>query len=154
MPNHLKRTPLHLAASSRDPDLTELLLQHSPNLDFPDIVGLTPLVTAQKQENYDTVVFLIAAGASTRDCHRAHIQRTFFAAVELGYADVAGKLIAKGADHLRQNPRGLTAKQIALANGDVDMLRVLDMQKSFFLPLRSSTQRSRNFEKRHYAANT
>ena len=146
LPNHLNRTPLHLAAISRDSDLTEMLLQHSPNLDLPDIVGLTPLLTAQKQENYDIAALLIAAGASTRDCHRAHIQRTFFAAVELGYADVAGKLIANGADHLRQNLRGLTAKQIALSNDDVEMVRVLDMQKSFFLPLRSSTQRSHDLK--------
>lgn len=144
--NHLNRTPLHLAASSRDPELTEMLLQHSPNLELPDIIDLTPLLTAQKQENYDIAVLLIAAGASIKDCHRAHIQRTFFAAVELGYADVAGKLIAKGADHLRQNPRGLTAKQIALAHDNVDMVRVLDTQKSYFMPLRSTTQRSRDFE--------
>ena len=144
--NHLKRTPLHLAARSRDPELTKIFLQHFPNLEFPDIVGLTPLLTAQKHDNYDIAVLLIAAGASIEDCHRAHIQRTFFAAVELGYADVAGKLIVVGADHLCQSPQGLTAKQIALANNDVNMVRVLDIQKSFLLPLRSSKQRSRDFE--------
>lgn len=121
LPSHLKRTALHLAASNRDPDLTEMILQHSPSLHLPDIVGLTPLLTAQKRVNYDI-------------------------AVELGYADVAGQLITKGADHLRQNARGLTAKQVALANYDVDRLRVLGTQKSFFLPLRSSTQLSRGFE--------
>lgn len=47
---------------------------------------------------------------------------------------------------MRQNLRGLTAEQIALANDDVNMVRVLDMQKSCFLLLRSSTHRSRDFE--------
>ena len=144
-PNHVLRTPLHLCALAGDNKSTDILLRYSPSLDLVDKWGKTALLTAQNLEHYFIAVDLIAAGAAIDEAYRVHIDRTFFTAVELGNADVVEKLIAKGADVMGFNTAGINARQVANANQDDDMIKVLERHRSDFFAYRSYTQRSEDF---------
>ena len=143
--NHVLRTPLHLCALNGDTKSTDLLLPYCPSLDLTDKWGKTALLTAQNLSHYIIAVDLIAAGAAIDDAYRVHIDRTFFTAVELGNADVVEKLISKGADVMGFNTAGINARQVASANEDDDMIKVLERHRSDFFAYRSYTQRSEDF---------
>lgn len=129
--NHFKRTPLHLVAFHNPLESTGILLRSSPKpqLGLRDAWGTTPLTTAQNLERYYIAVALIDAGTQIDNSNRSHIRPTFFAAVELGNANVAEQLITKGADHLGPDAEGMTAKHIARSNDDVAVLRTLDTHR-------------------------
>ncbi|KAI9810139.1 MAG: hypothetical protein M1827_006665 [Pycnora praestabilis] len=144
--NILKRAPLHLAAYNDDTESVIILLRHDPRQDLRDAWNMTPLIIAQNLQHYYLAVTLIEAGAQIDKALHMHIQPTFFAAVELGNSQVAGDLIAKGADHLHPDVKtGRTAKQIARANDDVAMLRTLDRNKSNYFAFRPPSQRSEDY---------
>ena len=144
-PDNTKRTPLHLAAFQDDIDSAQILLRHNARQDLGDAWDMTPLTTAQNLSHFVLAVTLIDAGSPIGEANRTHIQDTFFTAVQLSNAKVVAELIAKGADHLRPDSQGRTAKQMARAFDDIDMLRTLDTNKSEYFAFRSDSQRSEDY---------
>jgi len=141
--NDYLRTPLHLAAvHSNFLAATILLSQGAVSLDLPDAWAQTPLLIAQANKAFPLATALIAAGAFI-DTRKILVQPLFFAAVELGSADVVEKLILAGADVLAKNALGETGLRIAKENGNKEVERLLLRKKSFYVPMRSYSERSR-----------
>ena len=139
--NDLGRTPLHLAIYRSDLPAIDSLILHNADLTLQDTWHQTPLVLAQNLEKYDIAVMLLVGGAQIDPAQRSYLQPTFTAAVAMGKALVVEYLIAKGADHLRPDMDGFTARQIALANEDQEMLAVLKRHRSEYFPLRTDKER-------------
>ena len=148
--NHVKRTPLWLAVSSRNSKTANIILRYKPALNIPDTWGTTPLLAAllvaQKSHNYDLAVTLLDAGAPFHEAYRPYIQPTFFAAVRLRSIKMVTYLITRGADQMWPDlETGMTAKQMGRANDDVEMLRTLDQHKSEFFAPRSLAQQEEDY---------
>lgn len=139
--NHARQTPLHLAVSGdhrRCLEVIKLLLQHPKTpLASRDERGFTPLQVALRLSRFTTAVILLEAGADIQDIEYTFLHYIFIHAVELQNVKVAKMLIEHGADQLKPGPQGITARQIAREHGNVEMLRVLNKNKSFFIPIRS-----------------
>jgi len=147
--NDYLRTPLHLAAIHRNLLVTTILLSLPPTrtapvfLDLPDQWGETALIMASvSHSSYPLAIALIAAGA-TIETRKLTIQPLFFAAVDLGNVDAVEKLIHAGADSLAKSSEGLTGLQMAKEAGHGQMIAFLQRNKSFFRPLRTDSERSR-----------
>lgn len=137
--NLKKQTPLHIAVDREDLLTVEVLLRHPPcPFDVQDHYGRRPLKLAHEKQNFAIAVALVEAGSALEPQDRTYLDPTFLEAVKLRKAKVAEELIQAGADHLRPGVDGRTAKQIALSLEDHDMLRVLDRNKSVFVPLKPS----------------
>eukprot|EP00163_Fabomonas_tropica_P030734 TRINITY_DN7081_c0_g1_i2.p1 TRINITY_DN7081_c0_g1~~TRINITY_DN7081_c0_g1_i2.p1 ORF type:complete len:1308 (+),score=122.01 TRINITY_DN7081_c0_g1_i2:275-4198(+) len=63
--DHMKRTPLHLAAASGLKDVVQVLLNYDLNMDATDRSGDSPLNYAAMRGHIDVVKVLLQAGAST-----------------------------------------------------------------------------------------
>ena len=132
--NFKKQNPLHIAIERGDLLTVELLLRYPPYpLEAEDEYRRRPLKLAHERGYFAIAVALVEVGAVLDSRDRTYIDPTFLEAVKLGKAQVAETLIRHGADHLRTGQDGVSARQIAKANEDVEMLRVLDRNKSFFV---------------------
>lgn len=124
-PNHVGRTPLHLAALEGDLDATNLLIDHEADMDAKDRWKDEALVLAQSNGHLEVMLALICRGADV-DERKIDINKLFFFAVEQRYADSARVLLRQhGVDHSAQNADGVRAMQIAEAAEDQDMIAVL-----------------------------
>ena len=124
-PNHWSRTPLHLAALEGDLLATHLLIAHSANINTKDRWNDEPLVLAQSNHHFETMLALIEARA-TLDKQKIDTNHLFFFAVEQGNVNAVRILIEKhGVDRSIQNGEGVRALQIAIAADDEDMVMLL-----------------------------
>lgn len=124
-PNHWSRTPLHLAALEGDLHATTLLIAHSANINPKDRWNDEPLVLAQSNYHFETMLALIEARA-TLDKQKINTNHIFFFAVEQGNVNAVRILIEKhGVDRSMQNADGVRALQIAIAAEDEDMMVLL-----------------------------
>lgn len=125
-PNHVVRTPLHLAALVGDLDATKLLIDHEADMDVRDRWKDEALVLAQSNGHLEVMLALICRGADV-DERKIDINKLFFFAVEQRDADSARILIRQhGVDRSVQNADGVRAMQIAEAAEDNDMMAVLN----------------------------
>lgn len=124
-PNHVVRTPLHLAALEGDFDATNLLIDHEADMDARDRWKDEALVLAQSDGRLEVMLALICRGADI-DERKIDINKLFFFAVEQRDANSARILLRQhGVDRSVQNTDGVRAIQIAEAGEDNDMIAVL-----------------------------
>lgn len=142
--NDYSRTPLHTAARAGNLRAVIILLdpKYKVKLDIEDNWGSTPLLLAQAGSQFPIATALIAAGASIHG-RKTAIQPLFFTAVELGNVAAVENLINSGADVLAKSPEGQTGLQIAKENGHGEVMQLLQQNQSFYKPMRSNTERSR-----------
>ena len=125
-PNHVERTPLHLAALEGDLDVTNVLIDHEADMDARDRWEDEALVLAQSNGHLEVMLALIRRGADV-DERKIDINRLFFFAVEQQDAESARILLRQhGVDRSVQNANGVRAMQIAEAAEDTDMMAVLN----------------------------
>ena len=116
--DYCKRTPLHHAVIQDNLPAVKLLVRYHATLDLLDAWADTALDIWQPNQNYSTAIALIEAGAAINK-DKIDVQSMFFDAVELGSLKAIQALINKGADVLAKNDEGMTAMQIAKADGAV-----------------------------------
>ena len=140
--NHAGETPLHLAVSCNHKnslDAVKLLLKHAPSpLTLRDQSGFTPLQIALRRSRFDVAVALLEAGDDVKEVTNTSLHSTFIQAVELRNIKVAEILLKHGADQLRPGSEGYTARQIARAYEDAEMLKMLNENENLFVPVRPS----------------
>ena len=125
-PNHVDRTPLHLAALEGDLDATNLLIDLEADMDVKDRWKDEAVVLAQSNRHLEVMLALICRGAEV-DKRKIDIHNLFFFAIERRDADSARILLRHhGVDRSAQNAEGLRAMQIAEAGEDEDMIAVLN----------------------------
>ena len=125
-PNHVERTPLHLAALEGDLDATVKLIDHEADMDVKDRWQDEALVLAQSNHHLAVMLELIRQGANV-DKRKIDINRLFFFAVEQQDAESARILLRQhGVDRSVQNADGVRAMQIAEAAEDTEMMAVLN----------------------------
>ena len=125
-PNHVERTPLHLAALEGDLDATVKLIDHETDMDVKDRWQDEALVLAQSNHHLEITLELIRQGANV-DKRKIDINRLFFFAVEQQDAESARILLRQhGVDRSIQNADGVRAIQIAEAAEDTKMMAVLN----------------------------
>ncbi|KAI9750697.1 MAG: hypothetical protein M1835_001344, partial [Candelina submexicana] len=122
--NKSQRTPLIAAAVAGDLTAVKYLLQHGADADLKDRWGDEALVLAQSNDHLEVMIELVETGAAI-DAQKVNMTTLFFVAVEAGKIKCVEKLLDKGIDRSGQNKDGLRASQIANANEDVDMMRLL-----------------------------
>ena len=125
-PNHVVRTPLHIAALVGDLDATNLLIDHEADMDARDRWKDEALVLAQSNGHLEVMLALICQGAAV-DEKKIDINKLFFFAVEQRDVHSARILLRQhGVDRSVQNADGVRAIQIAEAAEDKDMMAVLN----------------------------
>ncbi len=125
-------SPLHVAASSPNLQLLQILLSASPNLNLnpKDETGTTPLFLAYTCYLFPNALTLVEAGAEIEE--KGLILPLFFAAVDYERITAVKVLMKKhNAPILAKNKRGESALQIAKARGLVEIQRLLDGNKSY-----------------------
>ena len=114
-PNHVLRTPLHIAALEGDLDVTNLLIDHEAEMDAKDRWKDEALFLAQSNRHMEVMLALICRGTDV-DKRRIDIVKLFFFAVEQRDANSARILLRQhGVDRSVQNADGVRALQIAEA---------------------------------------
>ena len=124
-----KRKPLHLAAVNGCLEATELLLEHDPGVDRKDAFGCTPLYLTKIEnkfpDRYRVAAALVEAGAATK---YADIQKTLFAALQMGRQRAVEILVNAGADVWAPDETGQRAINVT---DEEEILRTLRTSKSF-----------------------
>ena len=119
-------TPLHAAVALNNAVTVSVLLRHGADPNTRDASGDTPLITAASHGFTEVTQQLICkcnmAQTSVRGDTALH------AAAEAGFESIASLLIARGGEALitATNQLNQTARQIALNNGHVDIVTLID----------------------------
>lgn len=125
-------SPLHVAATSPNLQLLQILLSESPdlNLNPKDETGTTPLFFAYTLNLLPNALTLVEAGAEIEE--KALILPLFFAAIDYNRIAAVKMLMKKhNAPILAKNKKGESALQIAKARGLKEIQRLLDGNKSY-----------------------
>lgn len=117
-------TPMMVAVFHQQLPVVEVLLEHDAHACAADIQGNTPLMTAVYQGSTKIAERLIPL------CHvdqrnRAGQTALMIAALS-GQTDAAKWLLDAGADTSMVNSRGETAGSIAVRQGNVELIEILD----------------------------
>lgn len=89
-------TPLHLAATCRNPQTAEVLIAHGADLHAKTIYGQTPLHCASYSDCPEVAELLIACGAEIEESSNG--ETPLYTAIENGYPEVVRVLVANGAE--------------------------------------------------------
>lgn len=112
-PNHLQRTPLHLAALYGYVELTKTLIKFSARLECKDKIGKTPFMYAMAFKNNDAAIALVEAGAEI-GVENTKIQGMFSTAIERGTIKAVQMLMDRGADLYDKNESGELPVQLRI----------------------------------------
>lgn len=121
-------TPLHVAVSNRDEELTRLLIECDAMLDAKDKTGATPLHHAARGDKR-MAELLVAAGASVNVVSNDGDTPLHEAAFR-GQRETVQLLLAHGADANVRNSRGRTPLDEALRRGHRDIVQLLKAKSS------------------------
>jgi ankyrin repeat protein len=123
-------TPLHIASSRGYADTVQLLVEHGADVHARDQHQSTPLHMASSSPSFmnaeTTVRLLIEQGASVNACdknHKTPLHRV--SSSRIPNADSLCLLLENGADVDVEDDKGLTAFQIALAEGHGKIAQLL-----------------------------
>jgi len=128
------RTPLILALCDGYEDVAELLVDKGADVNAIDTYGRTPLLCAFHWTSESAVKFLIARGADVNVITRPHTyvfgifaleHKPLHDAARLGYKNIVGLLIDKGADVNAKNGDGQTPMDVASGAGHQDIVELL-----------------------------
>jgi L-ascorbate metabolism protein UlaG (beta-lactamase superfamily) len=108
-------TPLLLASMSGNLDAVKVLLDHKADANATNQDGLFPLLQAAKDGRKEITLRLLAAGADARATMGKTGLTALHMACALGYGDIAGALLDKGAnvnavDIWKHTPHGLASR--------------------------------------------
>lgn len=112
------RTPLHVAAFVRRPDLVKLLMAQGADPDALDAQSYDAVTIAAVNDDEPTLDALLRAGASARLVTSPYDGTALIAAAHLGHDGVVRRLIAAGAPLDHVNNLGWTALIEAVVLGD------------------------------------
>lgn len=125
LPQRLRRTALHVAASRGCADCVQLLLQAGSAPDRPDIVGKTPLHLAAARGALGCVAALHSAWAALDAAEAASHRRPLHLAAAAGGWEVVVALAGAGADVDAADQDGRTPLHLAAARGHRDVVAAL-----------------------------
>jgi ankyrin repeat protein len=117
-------TPVMKAASTGNPELVELLINHGADPDKRGSHQRTALQYAAEKNRLDAAKVLLKHGADINGTDNTRLSPLTMAA-DRGYHDFAMFLIDKGADVNIQHTQGWTALIDAVRNGDLVLVRRL-----------------------------
>jgi ankyrin repeat protein len=106
-------TPLHLAATCRNPQTAEALITHGADIHAKTIYGQTPLHCASYSDCPQVTELLIACGAEIDETSNG--ETPLYTAIENGYPEVVRVLVANGADVNTSDRLGNTLLHKAVA---------------------------------------
>ena len=112
------RTPLHVAAFVRRPDLVKLLMAQGADPDALDAQSYDAVTIAAVNDDEPTLDALLRAGASAKLVTSPYDGTALIAAAHLGHDGVVRRLIAAGAPLDLVNNLGWTALIEAVVLGD------------------------------------
>jgi len=110
-------TPLHQACAMNKADLVKILIDNGAKVNLLNREGWPPMFSAVRSGNAEVVAYLINHGAflNVKDPRTGGTELHMAAA--LGFGEVAGMLIDRGADFKAKNNDGLTPVDFALNYG-------------------------------------
>ncbi len=112
-------TPLHLVAKNGYARLTEILLEHTGDVDIRSKDGKTPFVLAMENNHMDVAVFLLGSGADINVVYQGKTllhQMTY-----QGYISLVRSLIKHGIDINAVDSENKTALEYAYENGNQEI---------------------------------
>ena len=117
-------TSLHLAASSGNLEIVQMLFEHNANVNARNKTGHTPLQLASSRGDVDIVRFLLNHSVDPKA--RGINQWTPLHEVSSsGHLDIARLLLEHGAEVDAEDSRGRTSYQIALSEGHDEVIKLL-----------------------------
>ena len=108
-------TPLHYAASSRNPkpEITRLLLEHGADVNPRNFHGITPLcILSHCSGNLEVAEMLLRYGANP-NIRSSHCQGALYVALQKGHPGLASLLLKHGADPIARDDYGQTLLHVA-----------------------------------------
>lgn len=120
----LGQTPLHLAATNKDPACCRLLLASGSEIGAMTRLGWTPLHLAAVNGRVQVCETLLDAQAVV-DAKDSLGRTPLHLAAATGQRDICRVLLARGANPLESTNAGLTPLHFAAASGDVNTLLLL-----------------------------
>lgn len=118
-------SPLTLAAEMNRIDVVKLMVEQSPNLDVPNVVGgWTALHSASSQGHVEMVQLLVSAGARVEIGDREGWTALHFSS-DLGCLEVMKILVAAGADVNSTTAEQYTPLYLACQSGHIGAVRWL-----------------------------
>jgi ankyrin repeat protein len=119
------RTPLMFAAQFGQIETVERLLAAGARVDLHEKGYYTALMLAAGNGHSEVVRMLAAAGAKIDEVEISRGWTALIWAAQRGHADTVGLLLALGADHSRRDHQGRSARDWALARGQVKVAALL-----------------------------
>jgi ankyrin repeat protein len=118
LPNHQGLTPLMSALDNERPEIVDILLPVSSNLDFTDKYGAGVLHHAVDSGSLEAVKNLLRLQNLNADIQDEAGNTALMDAVIDGRTEIVAYLLSAGVDTSLENQSGKTAKQIAMDSGD------------------------------------
>ncbi len=126
-------TPLHFAVINRYTKAVKRLIRYGADLNITDIDGDTPLLSAILEDGFiddegdwhdikahlGIIKILISNGANFKDTRALH------RAVKIGNKEIVRILLKEGIELDLLDELGKTVLDIAISNGDTDLIRIL-----------------------------
>ncbi len=119
---HSGTTALYAACQTGKVDAARLLLNHGsdPNQDSY-YNGATPLYMACQQGHLEVARLLHVGGADVNKAYPEKNETPLFVACEMGHVAIVRFLLENGADRNVADSSGMTLKDVARANGHVEI---------------------------------
>jgi ankyrin repeat protein len=117
-------TALHLAVAATIADMAELLIAADADVNVVNEAGVTPLMLAAEQSDFNIVSLLLVAGAR-KSVNAARLSDGATALHLALRSDIADALLDAGADVNEKDLAGWTPAHYAVAIGDIGCLRRL-----------------------------
>jgi ankyrin repeat protein len=120
-----RRTVLHVAAESGQPEIAKLLIDNGANVNARDNRGRQPLLSASLAGSKEIVELLVSHGAEINPTEKEPPSTPLLTAIGRGHYEVAKYLISKGADVLVISQSGYTALHAASASGNPQVVELV-----------------------------
>lgn len=138
-------TPLFVACDIGHTNVVQTILEHKPDVNFCDRLGLSPLHIACSKGHID-IINLLLPRSNINKVDKSH-RTALYAACKSGYADIAKILLDNKADINIKNKWGASVLYVACREGNQDVVDLL-LKRNFeinkcdsnFMPLHKACE--------------